>query len=189
MKDWRSDFTSLKVLRGWLLDLYPSDPSEMTIWVITENGDRVKLVDTFQPRIYISGKIADLSKLTDHFVTSKSVAKWRYVKKYADFMEDKKSKVMEVTTTDCRRIPNFIRKLFRLGGYERFRLHNVDLPNAQAYLYDRDIFPLAFLDIVLEGKRLAYCLLDSVESVDYEIPPLRDFTSARFHFSWYHSYD
>ncbi len=173
MKDWRSDFTSLKVLRGWLLDLYPSNPGEMTVWIIAENGERVKLVDGFQPRIYVSGKITDLSRLTDHFVTSKSVAKWRYTEKYADFMEDKKSKVLEIITTDCRRIPYFARKLLRLGGYGKFRLHNVDLPHVQTYLYDRDIFPLAFLDIVLEGDGLAYCLLDSVESVDYKIPPLR----------------
>ncbi|MFQ6064107.1 MAG: DNA polymerase domain-containing protein [Candidatus Bathyarchaeia archaeon] len=173
MKEWRSDFTRPKLLRGWLLDLYPSGLGEMTVWIITENGERVRLVDGFQPRIYVSGKIADLSKLTDHFATSKSVAKWRYTEKYADFMEDKKSKVLEITTTDCRRIPYFARKLLRLGGYEKFRLHNVDLPHVQTYLYDRNVFPLAFLDIVLEGDRIAYCLLDSVESVDYEIPPLR----------------
>jgi DNA polymerase elongation subunit (family B) len=161
------------MLRGWLLDLYPSDPGEMTVWTITENGDRVKLVDKFQPRIYVSGKMADLSKLTDHFVTSKSVAKWRYVEKYADFMEGKKSKVLEITTTDCRRIPHFARKLLRLGEYRKFRLHNVDVPNAQTYLYDRALFPLAQVAVIDHDEKLAYCLLDSVKSVDYEIPPLR----------------
>ena len=161
------------MLRGWLLDLYPSDPGEMTVWIITENGDRVKLVDKFQPRIYVSGKMADLSKLTDHFVTSKSVAKWRYVEKYADFIEGKKSKVLEITTTDWRRIPHFARKLLRLGEYRKFRLHNVDVPNAQTYLYDRGIFPLAHIAVIDHREKLAYCLLDSVKSVDYEIPPLR----------------
>ena len=161
------------MLRGWLLDLYPSDPGEMTVWIITENGDRVKLVDKFQPRIYVSGKMVDLSKLTDHFVTSRSVAKWRYVEKYADFMEGKKSKVLEITTTDCRRIPHFARKLLRLGEYRKFRLHNVDVPNAQTYLYDRALIPLAHFAVIDHREKLAYCLLDSVKSVDYEIPPLR----------------
>jgi len=173
LKDWKSAFTSPKMLRGWLLDLYPSHPGEMTVWIITENGDRVKLVDQFQPRIYVSGKMADLSKLTDHFVTSRSVAKWRYIEKYADFMEGKKSKVLEITTTDCRRIPHFARKLLRLGGYRKFRLHNVDIPNAQTYLYDRGIFPLAHVAVIDQGEKLAYCLLDSVKSVNYKIPPLR----------------
>jgi len=145
----------------------------MTVWIIAENGERIKLVDKFQPKIYVSGKIADLSKLTNQLVTSKSVASWRYVEKYADFMENKRSKVLEITTTDCRRVPYFARKLLRLGGYQKFRLHNVDVPDAQAYFYERDIFPLAFLGVTVQGDRLAYWLLDSVESVDYMVPPLR----------------
>ena len=153
--------------------MYPSNPSEMTVWIIAENGERIKLVDKFQPKIYVSGKIADLSKLTNQLVTSKSVASWRYVEKYADFMENKRSKVLEITTTDCRRVPYFARKLLRLGGYQKFRLHNVDVPDAQAYFYERDIFPLAFLGVTVQGDRLAYWLLDSVESVDYMVPPLR----------------
>ncbi|UCE44427.1 MAG: hypothetical protein JSV57_02825 [Candidatus Bathyarchaeota archaeon] len=173
MKDWRSGFTSLKVFKGWLLDLYPSGPSEMTVWVIAENGDRVKLADKFKPKIYVSGKMTDLSKLTRHFVTSESVAKWRCVEKYADFMEDKKSKVLEITITDCRKISYFTRELVRLGGYRKFRLHNVGVPSVQTYLYDRDIFPLAYATFITEGEKLAYCLLDSMESVDYRIPALR----------------
>jgi len=145
----------------------------MTVWMIAESGERIKLVDKFQPKIYVSGKIADLSKLTDQLVTSKSVASWRYVEKYADFMENKRSKVLEITTTDCRRIPYFARKLLRLGGYQKFRLHNVDVPDAQAYLYERDIFPLARVAVTVQGERLAYWMLDSVESVDYTVPPLR----------------
>jgi DNA polymerase elongation subunit (family B) len=145
----------------------------MAVWIITKNGERVRLVDKFQPKIYVSGKIADLSKLTNQLATSKSVVKWRYVEKYADFMENKRSKVLEITTSDCRRIPHFARKLLRLGGYQKFRLHNVDIPDVQAYFYDRDIFPLAFMMITVQSGRLAYWLLDSVESVDYEIPPLR----------------
>jgi len=72
-------------------------------------------------------------------------------------------------------MPHFGRKILRLGGYERFQLGNVDVPDAQAYLYDRDIFPLAFMEIRVEDRKLAYRLLDSVESEDYAIPPLRIF--------------
>jgi len=145
----------------------------MTVWLITANGERVKFVDEFKPKIYVSGKIADLSKLTERFRNSKSVVKWSYVDKFADFMNDKKSRVLEITVSDCRRKPHFARKVLRLGGYEKFRLHNVDVPDAQTYLYERDIFPLAHVGVVVQGKRLAYWLMDSVESVDYKLPPLR----------------
>ncbi|UCC33304.1 MAG: hypothetical protein JSW53_05930 [Candidatus Bathyarchaeota archaeon] len=173
MKDWRSGFTSLKAFKGWLLDLYPSGSGEMTVWAIAENGDRVKLSDKFQSKIYVSGKMTDLSKLTSHFVIREPVAKWRYVEKHADFMEDKKSKVLEITISDCRRIPYFARELLRLGGYRKFRLHNVGVPNVQTYLYKRDIFPLVYTTFKIEGEKLAYCLPDSMESVDYRTPALR----------------
>lgn len=67
----------------------------------------------------------------------------------------------------------FARKILRLGGYQKFRLHNVDIPDVQEYFYQKDIFPSAFLGIVDEGRRVAFWLLDSVESTDYKIPPLR----------------
>ncbi|MFQ5759170.1 MAG: DNA polymerase domain-containing protein, partial [Candidatus Bathyarchaeia archaeon] len=173
MTDWKNDLANLEPIKGWLLDVHPSDPGKMTVWIITEKGERIRLKDKFQPKIYVSGKMADLSKLTNHLATSDSVARWRYVEKYADFMETKKSKVLEITTTDCRRIPYFARKLLRLGGYQKFKLHNVDVPDAQAYFYDKEIFPLAFVGVTIQGDRLAYWLLDSVESVDYKIPHLK----------------
>jgi DNA polymerase elongation subunit (family B) len=145
----------------------------MTVWFITENGERVKFVDEFQPKIYVSGNIADLAKLTGKLINSKSAAEWSYVEKIAYFMSDKKSKVLEINVSDCRRRPYFARKVLRLGGYERFRLHNVDVPDVQTYLYERDIFPLAYVRVAVQGKILAYRLMDSVESVDYRLPHLR----------------
>lgn len=169
----RSASTSPKTLRGWLLDLYPSRAGEMTVWVISEDGERLKFIDKFQPKIYVSGQEDDLRKLTDRLIGSKSVAAWRFTQKYANLMDAEKLKVLEIDITDCRRTPFFARKILRLGGYEMFHLHNVDVPDAQSYLYDREIFPLAFMEIDVENKKITYRLLDSVESEDYTIPPLR----------------
>jgi hypothetical protein len=49
----------------------------------------------------------------------------------------------------------------------------VDVPIAQAYLYDRDVFPLAHVLVFESGNRFGYELLDSVESCDNEVPRLR----------------
>ena len=176
MTELKSDFSSISPLRGWILDLYPSSLGQMTVWFITERGERVKFIDEFQPKIYVSGNIAALSKLADRLRNSKLVVKWSYVEKYADFMNDMKSKVLEVTVTDCRMRLQFARRLLRLGGYERYRLHNVDVPDVQIYLYERDIFPLAHVGVAVQGKRLAYWLMDSVESGNYKLPPIRQLT-------------
>ena len=168
------------MVRGWLFDVYPSGPNEMTVWIIAENGERLRFVDRFTRKIYVSGKIRDLQNLTKHLVGSKSVKAWRFMEKQADLMDSLPRKVLEIDITDYRRIPYFARKLLRLGGYEKFRLHNVDVPASQAYLYEKDIFPLAYLGVVDSGNRLSYTLYDSVESIDYVLPPLRT--------AWLHVY-
>lgn len=173
MSDWKSNFVRLNPIRGWLFDVYPSGPNEIAVWIISENGERVRLVDKFNHKIYVSGESLDLQSLSEKIRDSRSVAGLHFVEKYADFMEAKKKKVLEVDITDYRRTSFFARKVLRLGVYERFHLYNVDVPVSQAYLYEKDIFPLAKLMVVDSGNRLSYDILDSVEEVDYKIPPLR----------------
>ena len=173
MSSWKRNFRKLDPVRGWLLDVYPSGPSQITVWIIAENGERLRFIDNFTRRIYVSGRMRDLQELTRHLAGSKSVAAWRFVEKRADLMDSEPRKVLEIDITDYRRIPYFARKLLRLGGYEKFRLYNVDVPVSQTYLYEKDIFPLAYLTVVDAGNRLSYILDDSVESIDYALPPLR----------------
>ena len=51
------------VIRGWLLDVYPSDFGKVAVWVITEKGERIRLTDKFQPCVYVSGKKDELETL------------------------------------------------------------------------------------------------------------------------------
>ncbi len=164
---------NLKRVKGWLFDLYPSAFGQMCIWVIAENGERIRLVDEFEPKIYISGKEEDIERLLTRFFSNRSIASCRFVYRYASATDAEKSRVLEVVLKDCRRIPFFVRGVLEAGGYLRYQVHNCDLRGAQAYLYDRDIFPLAFAEIEVEEHRLRYHVLDSVESVDYQVPPLR----------------
>ncbi|MEM3464484.1 MAG: DNA polymerase domain-containing protein, partial [Candidatus Bathyarchaeia archaeon] len=173
MNDWRNNFRRLNAIKGWVLDVYPSGPDEVTVWIISENGERVKLVDSYTHRIYVAGNYSLLQKLTEKIRNSRSVAGFRFVEKYADFMEATKKKALEIDMRDYRRTTFFARKVLRLGGYEDFQLYNVDIPIAQAYLYEKDVFPLAHVLVVDSGGRLSYELLDSVERCDYEVPPLR----------------
>jgi len=159
--------------RGWLLDVYPSDNGGVTLWIISESGQRLKLIDKFRPRMYISGNQDDLEDLTDYLYASESVAGWRFVKKQADIMDSKKSMVLEIQISDCRRTPDFARNLLRLGGHRKLQLHNVDIPGDQLYLYENDLFPLAFLEVEGEDRSLSFNLLDNVASTDYRVPSLR----------------
>jgi len=159
--------------RGWLLDVYPSDNGEVTLWIISENGERLKFLDKFRPRIYVSGSRDDLEDLTDYLYASESVAGWRFVTKQADIMDSEKSMVLEIQISDCRRTAYFARNLLRLEGHRKLRLHNVDVPGDQLYLYENELFPLAFLEVEGEDRSLRFNLLDTVASIDYRVPPLQ----------------
>jgi len=173
LSGWKNNFTKLKVVRGWLFDVYPSGPNEMAVWIIAENGERVKLTDKFTHRIYVSGNFSDLKSLAEKTRDSRSVSGWRFMEKHADFMEAAKKKVLEIDMSEYARTSFFARKILRLGGYEKFRLYNVDVSVAQAYLYEKDVFPLARVMVVDSGNGLSYDVLDSVEDCEYSIPPFR----------------
>jgi DNA polymerase elongation subunit (family B) len=160
-------------VRGWVFDLYPSAVGKMTVWIIGENGDRIRLTDVFRPKIYVSGKEEDIERLASRLFVSRMVSTWDFVYKYANVTDTKRSKVLEVELKDCRQVPFFVRQVLEAGKYLRFKVHNCDLRGDQAYIYDRGIFPLALVNVEVEKKGLKYALLDSVESVDYRVPPLR----------------
>jgi DNA polymerase elongation subunit (family B) len=173
LSDLKKSFVKLNPVRGWLFDVYPSGPDEVAVWLIAENGDRIRFIDKFIQRIYVSGNFAALSRLIEKIRGHGSVADWRFVEKYADVMETFERKVLEIGINDYARTSHFARELLRLSGCEKLRLYNVDVPVSQAYLYDKDVFPFAYVMVVASGKRLYYDVLDSVESVDYRLPSLR----------------
>ncbi|NIO37667.1 hypothetical protein GTO27_08180 [Candidatus Bathyarchaeota archaeon] len=171
MSDWKKSFLKLEPVKGWLFDVYPSVPNKMIVWIITEDGGRVRFVDEFSHKIYVSGKYSRLESLVKKIKDNNEVVDCRFVKKYADFMEDSEKKVLEISIND--RILSFARKILRSYGYGAFHLYNVDVPISQAYLYERELFPLAHVMVVNNGRSLCYDILDSVEKLDYDTPSFR----------------
>ena len=162
-----------KRVKGWIFDVYPSNPGEFAVWIIGENGERVRFVDKFQPKIYVSGKQENIERLSSQFFSSQSIASWDFVYKYAHPTDAEKSRVLEVTLTDCRRTSSFTRSILKAGDYLKYEVHNCDLHGDRAYLFSHNLFPLALVEVENEKTGLRYTLLDSVESMDYTIPPFR----------------
>lgn len=81
MSDWKNSSRNPSPIKGWILDVYPSGPSQVTVWIIGENGERVKLVDHYVHKIYVSGSQQALEELTRRIVDSESVADFRFVEK------------------------------------------------------------------------------------------------------------
>ncbi|MGA2767060.1 MAG: DNA polymerase domain-containing protein [Candidatus Bathyarchaeia archaeon] len=160
-------------VRGWVLDVYPSKLGEFAVWIISENGERLRFTDSFKPTIYVSGKEEGLERLAAQLPYDGAVVSWDFVRRRAKATDVEESNVLEVVLEDCRRLSSFTRRVLKSGRYLQYEVFNCDLKHEQLYFYDRDVFPLALVDVKSESGRLKYGLLDSAESVDYAIPPLR----------------
>ncbi len=160
-------------VKGWILDAYPSDQGEIAVWIITEKGERIKLRDKFQPKIYVSAKQDEIERLASRLYNSQIIASWNFAYKYAQPTDTEKSRVLELTLKDCRKTQALTRSILKMGDYLRYEIHNCDLKGDRAYFFSHDIFPLALVEIKNESARLEYTLLDSVTSTDYAIPELR----------------
>src|SRR5208283_5806832 len=173
MTSSKSSMAIPNCVKGWLLDVYPSDPGKVAVWVISEKGERIKFTDTFQPCIYVSGKQDDLERLISRLFNNQKIASVKFVQKYVQATDTEKSRVLELTVKDCRQIPSLTLEILRLGDFLRYELHNCDLQNDRSYFFSRDLFPLAFVELKVAKSGLDYTLLDSVESTDYVIPKLQ----------------
>jgi DNA polymerase I len=168
-----SSAAGLKHVKGWILDVYPSVFGEVTVWIIGENGERIRLTDQFKPKIYVSGMEEEIERLASRFFSSRVIESWNFAYKYAHVADREKSKVLEITLKDCRKTFSLTRGILRTGDFLRYEVHNCDLHGDQAYFFSHNLFPLAYVEVSVEDTGLRYTLLDSVESVDYAIPPLR----------------
>ncbi|MFQ6010876.1 MAG: DNA polymerase domain-containing protein, partial [Nitrososphaerales archaeon] len=74
---------------------------------------------------------------------------------------------------DAQKLAKIVEKSARFGHY---RIYNSDLLPAQTYFIEKDLFPLAFVSAKKVGDTIIWKLLDSIESEDYKIPPLRKAT-------------
>ena len=162
-----------KPISGWVFDVYPAGQGEMAVWIIGKDGERTRLIDQFQPNVYISGAQDEIERLASTFYRNPHIGQWGFSYKYANPTDTAKSRVLEITLKDCRRIATFTRDILKAGDYLRYQVHNCDLHGDRAYLFHHDIFPLACVDVEPGATGLRYRLLDSVEDTDYAVPPLR----------------
>ncbi len=160
-------------IRGWVLDAYPSSEGEISVWIISETGQRIRFTDRFHPKIYVSSKQECIDPLIGKLYNNPDVLKWCFTYKYAQPTDSEKSKVLELELRDCRRTMALTNNILRLGDFLRYQVSNCDLKGDRAYFFSHDIFPLAFVEVKVEKPSLQYTLLDSVVSTDYTVPPLR----------------
>jgi len=158
-------------LKGWLFDVYPS-PEGMALWIITEEDQRVRLIDPFHPSFYFAGPPSELWKVFVHLSKEKTHTVARQVER-SELFSQQPIPVVEVTVKDPTCFQNVVRKVIRAS--EGLCLYNCDISLAQLYYFERGLFPLAFCEITHTdtGRVQSIKALDSPWDLDYRLPPLR----------------
>jgi DNA polymerase-2 len=160
-----------KEIHGTLFDLYP-ERDRMILWVITDEGERLRLREPFSPSFFVRGEKEQLRRFLER-VRHSSVAEVRGPAERLDFWTGKPIPVIECAILDLTDFPS---ALSRFGkDFPDLDFYNCDLLSTQHYTYATDLFPLCRgrFRYREDGILESFTSEDSSWSNDYELPPLR----------------
>ncbi len=144
---------------------------QMIIWLKTNNGSCVRLVDFWKPRIHVCGETRDLLDLA----CQPYISDHRFVERFEKPGDTERSRTLEIEVDDDQAAKKLATIIQRLGSYSNLRIYDVDVPAVQMYLYRKGLFPLASVEAEEVGGNIRWTLNDSREKIDYDLPPLKTF--------------
>src|SRR5579885_1353785 len=146
----------------------------MTLWLIQPNQKRLRLIDpSFHPRFYVQGAEPRLRQL-GRALAARARVRCVMAEKFS-IWDGRLVRVLEVTVhhpVQFAPIARFVRR------YDtRFALYNSDLMLAPLYCWEKNVFPLARVDVETTCQdepiiRAIECR-DDEWALDYEVPPFR----------------
>src|SRR5713101_7293359 len=142
----------------------------MVLWLKKPDGSCVRLTDPWKPKIRIGGSYRDLLDLA----CRPGLEDATFVEMYEKAGDRERARVLEVEVDGDREAVSLARKLEQFGRYSKFRFYDIDVPSPQMYLYRKGLFPLAFVEAEETARGISWTLKDSRESIDYQLPPLRE---------------
>jgi DNA polymerase-2 len=160
----------MTTLFGWLFDVYP-DGDGMTLWVLDAKGGTHKLRDSFTATFFARGPRQDLHALCEWLRkgrTPVTLARGQHL----DLFLDQPLEVLEVGVPRPGQLPRLFRQT--ADAFPDLTYYNADISLAQRYVLARQIFPLAYCALEVDGERVREIRsLDSPWEIDYALPPLR----------------
>src|SRR2546426_1246422 len=131
---------------GWLFDTYYIKDT-MVSWIKT--GDSIQRIeDTWTPSIFVAcDDIHKLELLSTNKKISKYIKDTSFVERFEKVTDLTKSKVLQIQLADSSDVTKLAGIIDGIEKYGTFRLYNVDVPPAQLYFYEKDIFPFGKFSI------------------------------------------
>jgi len=157
-------------ITGWLFDVYPS-PKGVTLWFIDQNGAKYCCCYAFRPSFYLHLNKMDWKRA--EVLSAQCPAPVSLVRAtQTELFSGKSLDVLQVFVHDTTRYKNVVR--YYQQFFPHFVFFNSDILVEHLFLYDTQLFPLAFgeYEISEGGELLAWTMHDSRGATDYALPPL-----------------
>ncbi|MEM3637202.1 MAG: DNA polymerase domain-containing protein [Conexivisphaerales archaeon] len=141
---------------GWLLDVYITGKGLAVLWMKTQDGRTVRLVDRYTPTFYVKpkgwGEEWELSRLLSE---SQAVNSVYTEEKYVSLSSVKKEKLIRVEATGLKEYRSLVNGLRRSQLVSA--LYDADLRHVQKYLFTRlGIEPTSRVKFGYDGERLVW---------------------------------
>ena len=158
-----------KTITGWLFDVYPND-TNLTIWILGEDGQRYRLFQDFSASIYAAGPFPRLREL------------WKWLKAQPISVrltrEERKDVFQGLVTVLAVEVlqPARLYELFRdiVAAFPNLIYYDADISLSLRYAAAFNVFPLARCRVeVREEKVISITPLDTPWELEPEPAPLR----------------
>lgn len=160
---------------GWLFDAYPIK-DRMVFWIKDENGHSIyRLEDSWTPSIYVGAdNKTDLEILAENRAVQHYIKSYDFVSRRERIRDHEQSIVLQLILADASKAASLANTIEDIDTHDIFRLYNIDILPAQAYLYEHDLFPLTKcnVDVRKDGK-LEWGLDDNVRFTEYRLPEFK----------------
>lgn len=158
-------------LRGWLLDLYADETDGLVLWLLAEDGRRLRLTQQFPLTFYAHGPFPRLRALW-HFLQQQPVG----VQLARTVREDLFAgplDVLVVTVANPAQQPRLLHQVTRC--FPDLTYYDADIPLGLRHAAVFEVFPLCHCEVeVAEDGRIQHILpLESRWDVAPSQPPLR----------------
>jgi len=158
-------------LQGFFFDLYPARGG-MVIWIIGDNGKAYRCFDPFHPSFYLKLDACDVKRvvpLAQRFKLPVTIGK----EKKLELFSGEEWEVTKITVHNPLQLNNCVWTFQKF--FPHFVFYNSNIPVAQMYLYDRQVFPLARCEFRIDENNILKQIIveDKFDACNYKVPDLR----------------
>ncbi len=169
------------IISGYFFDLYPVR-NGMVVWILGDDGKPYHCFDPFHPTFFLHLDAHDRKRilpLAQRFKMPVSIGKERKT----ELFSGEEWEVTKITVHDPLQFNRCVRTLQTF--FPHFAFYNSNIPVAQMYLYDRQVFPLARCRFNVDEKNILRDIVvdDNFDSPNYLIPDLKIMRLHNTHFA------